>query len=72
MIGGGLKRLPASITSLNQVVQSTGDFILAGNNKNAPPAPVIDMLGLTESLNVFIGVPTSPFQMNHGLNFHIH
>ena len=61
MIGGGLKRLPSSITSLNQVVKSTGDFILAGNNKNASPAPVIDMLGLTESLNVFIGVPTSPF-----------
>ena len=45
MIGGGLKRLPSSITSLNQIVKSTGDFILAGNNKNASPAPVIDMLG---------------------------
>ena len=60
MIGGGLKRLPSSITSLDQIVKNTGDFILAGDNKNAPPAPVIDMLGLTESLNVFIGVPTSP------------
>ena len=69
MIGGGLKRLPASITSLNQVVQSTGNFILAGNNKNASPAPVIDMLGLTESLNVFIGVPTSPFSNEPWIKF---
>ena len=69
MIGGGLKRLPSSITSLNQVVQSTGDFILAGNNKNSPPAPVIDMLGLTESLNVFIGVPTSPFSNEPWIKF---
>ena len=43
MIGGGLKRLPSSITSLDQIVKNTGNFILAGDNKNAPPAPVIDM-----------------------------
>ena len=34
------------------------------NNKNDNPAPVIDMLGLTESINVFIGVPTDPFSSN--------
>ena len=61
MIGGGLKRLPEEITSLSQVVQATGENIIAGNNRNGDPAPVIDMLGLTESINVFIGVPTSPF-----------
>ena len=61
MIGGGLKRLPEEITSLSQVVQATGENIIAGNNKNDNPAPVIDMLGLTESINVFIGVPTDPF-----------
>jgi hypothetical protein len=64
MIGGGLKRLPEEITSLSQVVQATGENIIAGNNKNDNPAPVIDMLGLTESINVFIGVPTDPFS-NH-------
>ena len=61
MIGGGLKRLPEEITSLSQVVRETGKYIIAGNNKNDNPAPVIDMLGLTESINVFIGVPTDPF-----------
>ena len=61
MIGGGLKRLPEEITSLSQVVQATGENIIAGDNRNGDPAPVIDMLGLTESINVFIGVPTSPF-----------
>ena len=61
MIGGGLKRLPEEITSLSQVVQATGENIIAGNNKNDNPAPVIDMLGLTESINVFIGIPTDPF-----------
>ena len=64
MIGGGLKRLPEEITSLSQVVQATGENIIAGNNKNDNPAPVIDMLGLTESINVFIGVPTDPFSSN--------
>ena len=61
MIGGGLKRLPSSITSLDQIVRQTGDKILAGWSKNSRPAPVVDMLGLTESLNVFIGVPTDPY-----------
>ena len=61
MIGGGLKRLPEEITSLSQVVRATGENIIAGHNKNGNPAPVIDMLGLTESINVFIGVPTDPF-----------
>jgi len=61
MMGGGLKRLPSSITSLNQIVRKTGPKIIAGWNKKDSPAPVIDMLGLTESLNVFIGVPTDPF-----------
>ena len=61
MIGGGLKRLPSSITSLDQIVRETGTKIIAGWSKNDKPAPVIDMLGLTESLNVFIGVPTDPF-----------
>ena len=69
MIGGGLKRLPSSITSLDQIVKNTGDFILAGNNKNASPAPVIDMLGLTESLNVFIGVPTDPHSDDPWIKF---
>ena len=69
MIGGGLKRLPSSITSLDQIVKNTGDFILAGNNKNATPAPVIDMLGLTESLNVFIGVPTDPHSNDPWIKF---
>ena len=71
MIGGGLKRLPEEITSLSQVVQATGENIIAGNNKNDNPAPVIDMLGLTESINVFIGVPTDPFQAVHGLSIRI-
>ena len=61
MIGGGLKRLPEEITSLSQVVKETGEYIIAGHKKNDKPAPVIDMLGLTESINVFIGVPTDPF-----------
>ncbi len=69
MIGGGLKRLPSSITSLDQIVKSTGELILAGNNKNSSPAPVIDMLGLTESLNVFIGVPTSPYSNEPWIKF---
>ena len=69
MIGGGLKRLPSSITSLDQIVKSTGDLILAGNSKNSSPAPVIDMLGLTESLNVFIGVPTSPYSNDPWIKF---
>ena len=69
MIGGGLKRLPSSITSLDQIVKSTGELILAGNNKNSSPAPVIDMLGLTESLNVFIGVPTSPYSNDPWIKF---
>ena len=42
---------------------------LAGSNKNSPPAPVIDMLGLTESLNVFIGVPTSPHSNDPWIKF---
>ncbi len=61
MIGGGLKRLPPEVTSLSQVVKATGEKIISGFNKNDKPAPVIDLLGLTESINVFIGVPTSPF-----------
>ena len=61
MIGGGLKRLPSTITSLNQIVSQTGNKIIAGWHKNDKPAPVVDMLGLTESLNVFIGVPTDPY-----------
>jgi len=69
MIGGGLKRLPSSITSLDQIVKSTGELILAGNSKNSSPAPVIDMLGLTESLNVFIGVPTSPYSNDPWIKF---
>lgn len=60
MIGGGLKRLPSSITSLKQIVKSTAQTIISGPQSNKIPAPVIDMLGLTESLNVFIGVPTDP------------
>lgn len=59
MIGGGLKRLPAHITSLDQVVRVTGDKIFTGA-KTKSPAPVIDMLGLTESLCVFIGLPNDP------------
>jgi len=61
MIGGGLKRLPPEVTSLSQVVKATGEKIIAGFDKNDDPAPVIDLLGLTESINVFIGVPSSPF-----------
>ena len=56
-----VKRLPPEVTSLSQVVKATGEKIIAGFNKNDKPAPVIDLLGLTESINVFIGVPTSPF-----------
>ncbi|GIR79455.1 MAG: hypothetical protein CM15mP81_09650 [Alphaproteobacteria bacterium] len=41
MIGGGLKRLPEEITSLSQVVQATGENIIAGNNKNDNPAPLL-------------------------------
>ena len=69
MIGGGLKRLPSSITSLDQIVQQTGHKIIAGSNKNDKPAPVIDMLGLTESLNVFIGVPTDPFSKDPWIKY---
>ena len=61
MIGGGLKRLPPEVTSLSQIVKATGEKIIAGFNKNDKPAPIIDLLGLTESINVFIGVPTNPF-----------
>ena len=61
MIGGGLKRLPPEVTSLSQIVKATGENIIAGFNKNDKPAPIIDLLGLTESINVFIGVPTNPF-----------
>ena len=64
MIGGGLKRLPTEVTSLSQVVEATGEKIIAGYNKDDDPAPVIDLLGLTESINVFIGVPTSPFSVD--------
>ncbi len=69
MIGGGLKRLPSEITSLSQVVSETGEKILAGNNKNANPAPIIDMLGLTESINVFIGTPTDPFSKDPWIKY---
>ena len=62
MRGGVLKRQQKEITSLSEIVKSTGDKIIAGFNKNDDPAPVIDMLGLTESINVFIGclLYTSP------------
>ena len=32
MIGGGLKRLPSTITSLNQIVSQTGNKIIAEAN----------------------------------------
>ena len=60
MIGGGLKRLPPEITSLSQVVKSTSNKIYLEKNSKGTPAPVIDMLGLTESGNVFIGLPNDP------------
>lgn len=60
MIGGGLKRLPEEITSLSQVVKQTGNKIYLDKNNRKAPAPVIDMLGLTESGNVFIGLPNHP------------
>ena len=60
MIGGGLKRLPSRYTALSQVVAQVADAIKAGWTKDAAPAPVIDMFGLTESLSVFIGAPMDP------------
>ena len=60
MIGGGLKRLPEEITSLGQVVGSTSNKIFLDKNDKKTTAPVVDMLGLTESGNVFIGLPNHP------------
>jgi len=60
MIGGGLKRLPGRYNSLSQLLTELGESIKAGWTKDAAPAPVIDMLGLTESLTVFMGVPMDP------------
>jgi hypothetical protein len=42
------------------VVAEVADSVKAGWTKEAGPAPVIDMLGLTESLSVFIGTPMDP------------
>ena len=52
---------PPSCPVPTQLAIVAGNKIIAGWHKNDKPAPVVDMLGLTESLNVFIGVPTDPY-----------
>ncbi len=56
MTGGGLKRVPSEYQTMQDLMASATHNILAGGNR----APIVDILGLTESMSVFLNRAADP------------
>jgi len=61
MTGGGLKRVPASYTTMREMVCSVADSVSSTTAEKKRRAPLMDYLGLTESSSVFVNKAADPF-----------
>jgi hypothetical protein len=60
VLGGGTKDEAEADRTSQDLVREIAQYVTTDTGKGRVPAPVIDILGLTESASVFVGKTTSP------------
>ncbi len=69
VLGGGTKNEAEAPRSSQDLVREIAQYVTADTGKGRVPAPVIDILGLTESAAVFVGKTTSPLSPRAWVHF---